>query len=415
MSFRRRASTVTLALVAALPRVARATPAASPVYDVVSTCSAKGDGTTDDTAHIQTCFNDAVAASPGGSVHIPCGQYYLTGSISVTVASGAALSVHGEGSDCAVLYFYSGSGLVINYGNQFSSVTLEDFSVTTGTASTSTVGVKLALATSVSNPAVSARNSIKNVTLRGGDGYVASDYWGTGISIANVSNVNFYGVFVASNSSNNGNGVALQGLPSSSTYGVSYNFAHCTFQNVNYGIQYLSYVQGVTVNQSNFTFGTYGIYVPASQAGGLDQLAVSNSQFNMAVGVYELTIVEATSLANNLFLIETNGVGASVKSGSVTVTGNSFDGYTGSSNNTGINVTAQFGSVAGNAFWDLGEGVNASSSVCMITGNTFYSDATGVYLTSSSAGNNVQSNLYSGVTTAVSDNGTGNVVGGGSK
>ena len=77
-------------------------------YDVKATCSATGNGSTDDTTAIQTCINDAEALSTCGTVYLPPGNY-LIGSPPLTFTHDGC-KLHGEGG---ILY---GSGGTSNNG-----------------------------------------------------------------------------------------------------------------------------------------------------------------------------------------------------------------------------------------------------------------------------------------------------------
>jgi hypothetical protein len=337
-----------------------------------------------------SALNSALAAS--SQIEFPVGTFKFNSQISYSIPSGASLRIKGAGVDNTVLNWPSGNGIAVTYGNQFSSIHMSDLTLTSGTTG-SNAGVNLALSTGIANPALAAVNSFDHVTLRGSDGYGVTNYWGTGVNVSNVSNINFNDLAFVGSSGHLGNGVILTGNSGGSTFGVQYNFVNSTFNFFNAGIAYQSWIQGVSVSQTNFTNGVIGITVPASQAGSLDQLAVSNSQFNCSTaGISELTDVNSTSITNSLFIVNANSNGVVIDSKGWTVSGNVFAGAS-ATNSNGIVVAATagsgFGAITGNAFWVLNGGV---------------------VLQSGSTGVNVQGDVYTSVTTNVSDSGTSNQV-----
>jgi hypothetical protein len=372
--------------------------AASQIFDVAINYGARGDGVTDDTSAFQSALNAAVAASPGGSVHIPCGTYKITAALTAPVGAGKALTIRGEGQECAKVVFPNASGITITYGNQFSSTTISNFSIITATGNVNTCGLILQYQSANSNPALSAVSSISNMTIRGDDSYGAkTHFWGYGVLVINVSNINFNGLTYVGSNNYLGNGVDLQGLPALSSNGVQYNFNSCTFGSANAGIVYSSWIQGVTVAQSNFTGGTYGVYVPSGSSGPLMLLQVSNNQFNVANGVYEGSAVVATMISNNLFILGTNATGAYITSSGFSVTGNQFNAASSPANNYGTFVSGLTGSGFG-----------------VISANGYQFLSVGVQLASGSNRVNLQSNAYLNNTTPYANNGSGNTIGFGS-
>jgi len=71
----------------------RSGPDPKPVFGTVRDFGATGDGTTDDTAAIQTAVN----AAPG-TIHFPHGNYRITKTITVDLAKTGAVAVRGDGT-----------------------------------------------------------------------------------------------------------------------------------------------------------------------------------------------------------------------------------------------------------------------------------------------------------------------------
>lgn len=355
-------------------------------------------GTNDNSAALAA----ALAAGIGGHpvVYFPPGIYKFSANVSYTLPnSTASVTIIGAGSEISQLFWPAGGGLSINYLGPFNSVHIRDLSILAGNAG---IGNGISLnqtAVSSLNPANSALSDITNVTVRGFDGYAAVDYWANGIFATGVSNINFIGVMVVGNNAATPAGVGLVVTGSASLPPVVFNLTSCTLNNLSIGFYYGNYVQGVTIAQSNFTYVTNSILVPASQT-NLDQLTIIGNQFGMppnaSAGVSINTWVPFTMISNNLFFINGTDSGVIGISGLMSITGNTFHGDgAGSANGVVISSTN-------------------STNASVITGNAFNSLASGVFLQAASKSVNVQSNAYSSNTTNVSNSGTGNTISGGS-
>jgi hypothetical protein len=164
------------------------------------------------------------------------------------------------------------------------------------------------------------------------------------------------------------------------------------------------YVQGVAVISCNFTGNSNGI-VALSGSINLDQLSVSASQFNCSLyGILTEVAISNTSLVGgNLFIVPGGGVAVFLQAANIfAIVGNSI--------NSGGNATSPK-SEPQNGFVI---GPNGSNGV--ITGNSIDSmNGSGIWLQAGSSAVNVQSNCYSSNGVAVTNQGTGNTVGGGSQ
>ncbi|WP_457154640.1 hypothetical protein, partial [Mesorhizobium sp. P5_C1] len=219
------------------------------------------------------------------------------------------------------------------------------------------------------------------------DGYAAAAYWSNAIKVNGVSSINFDGVVVPGTGAIAGNGVDVEGLPSSTAcsggpcYGVQYNFVNCTFNFGSVGITYGNYVQGVAVANSNFTGGHFGIFSNTSQTGVLAQLSVANSQF---------------ANTNAAISLNTNVSG-------VLVTSSVF--ISSSASSTGINGIMNEFSILGNLFTasstsgTFAVSAASGSAFGVITGNDFVSYGTAINIANTASPVNVQSNEYTGNTT----------------
>jgi nitrous oxidase accessory protein NosD len=245
-----------------------------------------------------------------------------------------------------------------------------------------------------------ALSDLFDITIRGADGYSQNDYWERAVEINQISNVNLVGLVISGPGgvaySTKGIGVVVEG--STNNPAVVFNVTGATFDYLSKGIVYGQQVQGLTVSQSNFVGDDYGIYVPPDIS-GLDQLAVTGSQFNcQTAGIYVGSSLSNTLFSTNLFIVPNTGTGIHLQQAYLySATGNSFNigsRLKGNTHPIGIEV----GSTAGGG---------------TITGNLFDNMRTAIVLDRASTGANVQSNEYSNDSTMVKNLGTGNTVGGG--
>jgi len=355
-----------------------------------------GDNSTDNTTPLNTAL--AALTGTGGCIYFPPGKYKFNSSVSFSLPAGIfSMGLLGSGQDNTILTWPNASGgITFNYAGISSSAHIRDLSFTTGTTAGGNA-LTLNLATSVANPADTAISDVYRVTMRGDDGYAATDYWSLGLNIANVSNIQIENLAVIGAASANGTGISIIGLPGSSTYGVQYNIAKSALQFLTSGIVYNSFVQGVTVDQTNFTGNINGIISPASQTGTLAQLAVTNSQFNPAAsggGIVTSTSITEVLIANNLFIALASNINTInlVANNHFVITGNEI---------TSGNLTGTGGIL-----------VNTTSAGAkgIIANNDIFGFATGIALQAGSQNVSVQGNTFTGNTTTISNSGTGNII-----
>jgi nitrous oxidase accessory protein NosD len=333
---------------------------------------------------------------------VPPGTWNFSAAYAYKFASATlSFSLVGAGADVSVVNFTGSSGgLAFDYLGPNNSVHVRDLSLVTAAGGSAT-GLSLVQTVAVADPALGALSDVRGVTLRGSLAAPATEYWATAISVSGVSNVNFSGLNIVGPTgaaySSTGNGIALSG--STGAPAVAFNVTGSNFNYLGTGIVYGSAVQGLTVAQSNFTGDAYGILVAAGGS-GLDQLAVSGSQFNCQnEGILAQSWVPNTLIQGNLFIVPNTGVGIQLNAaGLYSLSGNSF--------NTG--------SATAGAVYPIGVVLTASNAPGVITGNSFDHMNVGVVLQAGTGAVNVQSNTYSNTATSVSNAGTGNLVGGGS-
>jgi hypothetical protein len=348
-----------------------------------------------------TALNNALAAS--NYIVFPPGTYKFLSAISYSIPAGVkSVTIVGGGQDATILNWPNASGgITFTYAGIGSSAHIRDLSFTTGTTNGGTA-LTLNYATSNANPALTAISDLYRVTIRGSDGYGLTNYWTTGVNVANVSNVQISDLTVIGSSTFLGTGLSLIGLPGSATFGVEYNVSLSNFNNLATGINYGNYVQGVTVDATNFT-GTKNGIVTAASLTGLAQLSVSNSQFSTlgttsGNAIITNTAITGLSLTNNLFLVNgttPTGIGLSLAS-ATTISNNVFW------NSSGATAGA------------VGLNIQNNTTSCAITGNSFEgfsgTGAFGLVLGASAGACNVSNNSFHNNTTHISNSGAGNFI-----
>jgi Chaperone of endosialidase/Phage Tail Collar Domain len=331
-----------------------------------------------------SAWTAAVAAlgSQGGCISFPSGKYLFNSAISATMPNSTySIAVMGSGTEQTILYWPNANGgITINYTSPFAnSAFLSNFTCTTAQVGSGTC-IKLASPGTYMNTALQAPSLIQNVTCRGADGWAVTDYWTTCFAASAVSNVNFDKIMAQGPSSAAGTGLSLAGVSGEGVNGaVAFNVSKSFFIGLSVGINYGAYVQGVTVDQTNFTSNAFGIYAPATMGGNLDELLVTNSQCGPTTNgtcFGFARVVDNVGLMNNLIL--PNGgssVGINAQYyGRMVISGNQF--------------VAPLG---GNCIVIGGNPEDMASNV-VITGNSIDNCSTGIWLQSGAQSVSVTSN-----------------------
>jgi hypothetical protein len=362
-----------------------------------------GDGVTDNTSAWTAAF--AALPSGGGCIFVPPGEYYSSTMKSSTFPSthGYGLTIVGGGADVTKL-LYGGSGAFsLTLSEQDQSLHIRDMTVET-TDTVSATHTAILITQSAMYNGVYGQSDITNVTFRGHDGGYGTEYWGNSVSDVGLSNLSFTNdLFFGPNQSvtlGAGNGITLSGNTGVSPYfAVVFNLSNCGFFNEAIGLKLVTYVQGITVSQSNFYAGTFGIDV-LSGASGIGQISVSTSEFNTnATQINLVGLANILLVSNNYFILPIGGFGITINS-TATSGGDSF---------TGNQFSTLYGTNTATAIY-----ADGTCSPCVSTGNTFWNVQTAHNLIGSSSGFNIQSNGYSNVTNKVAVPGS-NTVGGGSE
>jgi hypothetical protein len=364
-----------------------------------------GDGMTDNAAALTAAY--AALPTTGGCIEFPGGKFVFRSGVTFDFPSGAAsITLQGAGPDATILHWpQSDSGLVFNYSDPQSSTHVRDLTLTTGLTGG---GVALTLQTNHSqsaqgSQALIAQNDVSNVTIRGDDGGGVNEYWGTGIVVSGVSFIDVNGLAVYGDGRTGGTGLSLSGLaPADASkqplFGLYYNITASYFIGLGLGLHYGTYIQGVTINTTNFQNGMGPAIKSDDGEQGLGNLTIESCQFNVGGSA----LIQGLSgfqvqMTNSIMFLLTNQVGIDLSRAGATftqITGSSFAG-SGATNTTAIVIGP--GSVG-----------------AVISGNAFVSDTLAVHLMAGSANANVESNFYLNTTTHVLDDGSNDKVGGGS-
>lgn len=354
------------------------------------------DGTTDNTAALTKAL--AALTGSGGTIFFPAGSYNFTSAPSYSHPTGVfSVSLIGAGQEATTLIFQAG-GITFNYAGFTSSVHIRDM---TFAAPTAAAGTAITLSSTVNNNnSLFALSDISNVCFRGNDGYFQTDYWTTCIAVVDVSNVNFLGLSVNGSSSRQGIGINLAGAVSTATYATVFNIDGCVFQYLQRGLIYGSYVQGVTINRTNFTDVINMVFTAAGTVGNLDQLSITNSQWNAVVGSANglaLNVpVAHLMIANNYFICNAStSVALNIQSSQGTmIVGNSFVG-----SGSPIQIAIQL--------------VNTNAAPCAIIGNFINNfsgaSSSGIILGASASQVVVAGNGFANMATVFTNGGTNNV------
>jgi hypothetical protein len=352
-----------------------------------------GDGVTDNTA----AWTAAIAALPaqGGTIEFGPGKWRFNSPVACggALAATGSISIIGQGQDETVLYFPNGGGgISVALSHPSQSIHARDFTITTGVANGST-----AINVSQAVPlGAFAQSTFTDITFRGDDNY-ATFYWTTNLALTGVSGVNVRGCLFWGPSANNASiGIALQGnLSVSPFYQIVINVDQCGFFGTIYGIEYGSYVQGVTVEQCNFTNGEIGIYIPAGATGVLAQLNVTDSQFNTTLDQISMNSeLVGGFFGQNLFFCPAghSGIAAGTSTQCCAQSNQFVNAVVG--NGIGITADGPFWTITGNQSNSMATGVSlqAGASFCVVTGNLFQACSVGLVI--ASAGVQVTGNFF---------------------
>ena len=335
----------------------------------VKLAGAVGNGTALDGAAVQAAFTAAAVA--GGTVDVPCGVYKITQNIAFTVPAGKRITVRGDGADCVEMWFSGAYGLTATYGDAYASYGEIGITWTTDQSGGTTANALTNSHTSGGANGLAGANNFYDVNYRGHDAYsggTPTAYWGNGLSVNNVSNINVFGGECTGPQANP-NGICYSSAGTASSQSIVFNFFGTTIYYCNVGFFYGDYVEGVTMHTFNATGCAYGVNTTANNVALVDQLAIVNSQFNATVcGVcINQTMANAVQISNSLFIMPSNATAIKLRGSLNNITGNMITAAS-TTGTIGIYLPANGTSPAGNTISDntivgFGTGVSIPASV----------------------------------------------------
>lgn len=291
-----------------------------------------------------TALTNALASlvsNGGGALIFPPGTFTITSAMVAQVPASTSIKLQGAAQDSTILAFTSGhDGFDLTVTGNQASVHFQDMTVCSSDVPASNFkGINLIQNTPNTNASNSAPSNFYRVTWRGCDGQELVQGWGYDVYDNYVSNLTFDGAQFFGPSTPAGYGVYLAGGGSYPTKtGVIYNFPHANFENLNIGVFYGSFIQGIYFGAgANFVGVNYGIYVGPNES-NTNQLTMSSAQCNAnTICVYDQTGVPALTIDDSLFFVPAGAEAIKVAATSCSIHDNTITG-TGTGAN-GIEIT----------------------------------------------------------------------------
>lgn len=351
-------------------------------------------------------FRAAVAAANPQAIciYFPSGTYRFASSPAIALSSSpesraAAVMIIGDGTALSRLRPDPDvDGLALHLRGPQQSFHIRDLSILATNKSNSAIGIAVRQDNArLPNP---AQSDITSVSVHGSDGIGATNRFGRGILLDQISNVTLTNVSVVGSPDGKpyaSDGICLETRGSPGAIPVQINVISSQFNDCGNGIEYGAYVQGVQILASNFVGNGTAIYQPPNVRGN-DQLSIVSSQFNSgARNIYLQSPIDGVSIIGSDFYLSNQGLS------SIDIPGVQF-------------------SIQGNCFIQLGNVHTTAITIGhymldagVVTGNTFKNFDIAITLRPDSRNVNVQSNAYSNISTrAVLNKGISNVIGGGS-
>lgn len=356
------------------------------------------DGTDATPAFVAAC-NTVLARSRGGTIFIPDGRYNCLTRPIVTIPAGKRLTIVGSGAGATSFLFTNTPGFQFFFGSKYSSITAYDFEVVTNRPNSGSA-ILLNNPTPEGNPAETAQSHFYNITMRGevGEnpnlGYVTTNYWTIGYNVQNVSNIHWNGGLIVGATQEGqtptfpggatvtmlGIGIAVTGSPSGQLYACAFNMVGTTFNYLQRGFVYGSWIQGVTCVSCNFTQCIEGFYVADPAGSSLHGINITTSQFGcIGININVAGYCGAVTIEGNLIVPQPFQNGIRLNSTGFTVGGNAINGLF--ANGTlpdgretleyGVSVTNNgAGTITGNAFSSLYGCVFIGSSAQLVNVGT---------------------------------------------
>jgi hypothetical protein len=367
---------------------------------------ATGDGSTDDTANINTTITSLLANAEGGILYFPPGDYKITSKLTITRTSDdQSVIVMGDGAQLSRLQFegaIDGIDIVIPDSTKLagdkSIVMVKDLAFTINQTGTQ-VAIKYSCVAGSSNGPL---KMIKDCTFAGS---AAANYWGTAINydeatFTSVVNCEFYGDLTATGGLYSGTGILLSGAGTGSAFPVDHFIRGCKFHMLSRGVDVTELIEGVYITQVAMVLVRTG--VKWNTTSGKPLLSITGSHINASEFCINMNYCQQFVISGNLLYGDVDAASAWVGININNVSGNAAGGQI--SDNILINNTA----VTANG---IVLSTTAAAGSCMIVHNKIQAPDTGIWLKSGSTGNYVLDNVVLDQTAnTVLDDGTSNTV-----
>jgi hypothetical protein len=280
---------------------------------------AKGDGSTDDAAAIQSALTDA--AGKGAAVlYLPAGRYLVGAALHATLNGNAALAIRGDGSDLTELVFTNATdGVVITYASNAdfrrgapgftgAKAMFVGFSVVRGVSTVGNDGLKVLGDTHNETGLVQPDTRFGDLVFRGD---TQLGCWNRALVVQDCANTDYTNISITALWDSTGappsagTGIAI--IVANRPVATAHTMLNVKTTNTKYGVYVGSGIQGLQLNGCNFSGGDYGIYWD-SHDGRQEQLAVNNTQFsNLVAGVFiyyvqDVAIIGCTFYNQNSYL-----------------------------------------------------------------------------------------------------------------
>jgi hypothetical protein len=261
----------------------------------------KTDGT-DSSAGMQAAVN---WAAQGKELVLPPGVIAFGTGLVATVHQLTMLNISGAGVNNSFLEYSgaSGTALTVNEPDSQNSASFHfrNFTLTSthpGGANGFAINYTGSGAVKFTYPVI---NSFENVMIQGSDGPQMVNYFTTGISLSQVSWVNFL-VGISGPQTAGPAGVGITAVATGAIPGIVYNILPgSNFWQLDAGLSIGTETQGYQISGTNFTGNNRGIYIPPGGT-AVFQVAVANSQFGPCVIYCFDSETDPTTTASNIIL-----------------------------------------------------------------------------------------------------------------
>lgn len=327
----------------------------------------------------------------------PGASYQFTSAISMTLSASGAQNIIIKANGAIFSWSNASGGLTVTYGAVTDSFSSYDWTLVT---SQNGGGSALTL-TTTATLYTNAQNVHYNFSCRGkdaSDGTGTNNYWNYCVYINNVSFVNFQNpIMWGSAASAAGTGIYTVGTNTTTLAGIVYTIQGGDFQNLNVGIEYGAYSQGMFIIGNTLAFNNTNVKTSGPASNTQTQLTIVGNEFETNGSGYGINISGDTPdviVEGNLFFIQTGGTAIYYGSGQRTnIVGNDFACVGTLTGSQAINVIT-----------------NDAANAGIISGNIIQSCPNGITLSSTSSGWTVGPNSYYNVTNRVNNNSSSNLI-----